>query len=453
MPLSKLFSQLNNKHFLSLAGNGIMSLLGMATIAILYRSFATKEEAGIWVFFQTIILFTETFRWGFLTTAFIKFYAGSSDERKAEVVGSAWFIAIIITAGLFVLNVFIYMLFHNTTNESLSLFFKWFGITYIFSLPFFMATCIQQAEQRFDRLLYVRFMSQAFFILFICVLIYFKRITVQTVVYANLSGSLLTSLFVLFSGWSRVTDFAKRTKKGISEIYHFGKYSVGATISTVLLYNSDAFIINFMLGPAALAIYNLGRRLMEVIEIPIRSSFATAMPSMSAAFNNGKNEEVIYIMKKYNGVLTFSLIPLVAIAVVFANLAIVIIGGSKFADTEAANVFRLFMTFALLFPTDRFFSLTLDVIHKPRINFLKLLAMLAANIITDFIGIYVFGNVYGVALASIFPLIIALAVGYYALQRYEPFSFIGVFTTGFQEFKYAIAQAIRKFGVARIGSS
>jgi O-antigen/teichoic acid export membrane protein len=64
-----------------------------------------------------------------------------------------------------------------------------------------------------------------------------------------------------------------------------------------------------MLGPAALAVYNIGLRLMEIVEIPLRSFAATAMPSLSAAFNKPDKEEVVYILKKYTGVLTMLLIP------------------------------------------------------------------------------------------------------------------------------------------------
>ncbi len=445
MSLASQVRKLNNKHFLSFAGNGIMAVLGMVTMGLLYRAFPTKAETGIWVFFQTVIILLDTFRSGFITTAFVKFYAGSSEQRKQEVVGSTWAIALLITGILIALNLIIYFLFPATGNDGLNLFFKWFGITYVCTLPYFMSNCVLQGEQRFDRLLYARFINTALFIIFVCMLLYFHNVHLQTVVYANLAASLITSLFVLFAGWTRVLEFARRTKACTIELYHFGKYSVGTNISSVLLNNSDTFIINFMLGPAQLAIYNLGRKWLEIIEIPLRSTIATAMPTMSAAYNQHKKAEVIYIMKKYCGTLTLLLVPVVMFAVVFANIAITVIGGGKYAGTEATNVFRIFMTFALLFPADRFFGLTIDVIHQPRINFIKVLVMLAANIITDFIGIYIFGNIYGVALASIFPTMIAVGVGYWTMRKYYPFAFTSVYTLGYAEIKILFARTLQRF--------
>lgn len=439
----QLISKLRNKHFLSLAGNAIMSLFGLVLIALLYRSLSVTE-LGMWIFFQSTVLLIDTFRSGFLTTAFIKFYAGTEEKRAKEIMGSAWFIAIAITGIFLVLNIPAFLLVSVVNDPGLLLFLKWFGITFICTLPSFMATCKVQAEQRFDRLLYIRFVSQALFIGSILLLIVTKKNNLQNIIYANLAASLITSLFTIVNGYSGISALKNRTKHAIKELFNFGKFSVGTTLSANLFRTSDTFIINFLLGPAALAIYNLGQRLMEVIEIPLRSFAATAMPSLSAAYNQDKRDEVIYILKKYAGMLTVALVPVCLLSLVFADIPISLIGGGKYAGTEAANVFRLFMTFALLFPADRFMALTLDVIHQPRINFIKVLVMLAANIGGDFAGIYILGNIYGVAITTVIPTLIGVLVGYYALRRYMPFSFWDMYRVGYHEIKELVQQQFKK---------
>ncbi len=409
-----------------------MSVMGMVTIAILYR-WLTVTEIGFWIFFTSTVALIDTFRSGFLTTAFIKFYAGSSPERMAEVAGSGWYLSTLITGGLILLNIPAFIALHWIDHTGVELFLKWFGITYICTLPMFMSTCIVQSEQRFDRFLLIRVVNQGSFILCILALIFLKQVTLTNVLYANLASSLLTSLVAIFSGWARIGTWRKRSKSTTAELYHFGKYSVGTNISANLFRSSDTYIITFMLGPAALAIYNLGQRLIEVVEIPMRSFAATGMPILSAAFNQEKKEEVIYTMKKYAGMLTVALIPVAIVAVLLADYLILLIGGSQYAGTEAANVFRLFMSFALLYPVDRFLALTLDVIHQPRINFYKVLVMLAVNVGMDFAGISIFGNIYGVALASLFPLIVGIAVAYYYLRKYIPFTLGSILTTGYRE--------------------
>ncbi|WP_159467670.1 oligosaccharide flippase family protein [Dyadobacter sp. 3J3] len=428
----ELLQKLKNKHFLSLAGNGVMSVLGMLNMIILYRALPVAS-IGMWVFFLSILLLVDTFRSGFLTTAFIKFYAGSSENRKLEITGSAWFVGGAITLILVILNVPAYFLLPYLKNPSLALFVEWFGIIYVASLPSFLASCVVQAEQRFDQLLCIRFLSQGIFIVLVIIMAFTQTANLQNIIYAYLAGAALTSLFTILIGWSKISWFRKRTKAGIREIYDFGKFSVGTTLSSNLFGTSNTMIINFMLGPAALAIFNLGQRLMEIVEIPLRSFAATGMPELSAAYNAGDKKTVIDIMKKYTGLITIVLIPACIAVVILADVAILIIGGSKYVNTEAANIMRLFMTFALLYPLDRFFGLTLDVIHQPKINFIKVLFMLAGSVSASFLGIFLTGNIYGVATAGVVPTLIGVLVGYWGLNRFYPFKIRDVLVTGYVE--------------------
>lgn len=432
MNFKKITSKFKNQHFLSLSGNGVMSIFGMLTYAMLCR-ILSLPDLGIWLFFQSIFLLVDTFRSGFLTTAFIKFYSGTENERASQVAGSAWYIAIIITLIFLLLNIPGFFISSYIDDKGVSAFLKWFGVTYLSSLPFFMATCVVQAKQRFDRLLYLRIVNQGSFIIFVLVLLFLKHASVELIIYAYLTSFVISSSFALLMGWTEVSAFAKRTKEDISNMYHFGKYSVGTTLSSNLFRTTDNFIINFMLGPSALAIYNLGARLMEVIEIPLRSFAASGMPMLAAAYNTGDKEGVIKVMKKFTGLLTMCLLPIVILTIIFADIPMTLIGGQKYVGTEAANVLRLFMTFALLFPADRFMALTLDVIHRPKVNFIKVVCMLAINLIGDFVGVYLTGNIYGIAVASFFPSLVAVVVGYFALQSYYKFNFWQIYIEGYHE--------------------
>jgi len=428
----KVFNLIRNKHFLSLAGNIIMSGLGLVTMMLIYRSLSLTQ-AGTWVFFLSNLLFVDTFRSGFLTTAFIKFFAGSSQERSAEVAGSAWFVGAIISGILAIVSICSYPFLHLIKDEGFRLFLQFSGLYYIISLPWFMATCVVQGEQKFDRLLYIRLCNQGSYIIFITALFLTGKASVVNVLTSYLISSGLTTIFVLIKGWSRIGSIKQRTRKGILEMYHFGKFSVGSSLSSNMFSFSDNQIINYMLGASALAIYNLGQTLMQLVEIPLRSFAATGMPELSAAYNQGNRELVIHTMKRYAGMLAVVLIPIVAVGVALADLPIYIIGGGKYLGTEAANVFRVFLSFAIIFPPDRFFALTLDVIHQPKINFYKVLAMVAVNIATDFLGIYITGNVYGIAFATVFPILTGTIIGYWALNKYSKFGYWSIFKTGFDE--------------------
>jgi O-antigen/teichoic acid export membrane protein len=268
----------------------------------------------------------------------------------------------------------------------------------------------------------------------IIVLLVFDLKHFEDVIYAYAISAILTSLFSILSGWGKVHAIAYKSWACIKQLMSFGKFTVATSISSYLLRASDTFIIKFMfVNPAIVGVYYLPQRLMEVIEIPLRSFIATALPAMSAAVQRNDQQYMTHIMKKYAGILTLLLIPVSLVGIIFADLIIDIIGGAHFAHTDAANVFRIFMSFAILMPIDRFFGITLDILNKPHFNMIKVILMLAVNVVGDFIGIYLTHNIYGAALSSIFTFLVGIVYGYWVLKRHLHFKIRDIFKLGFSE--------------------
>jgi O-antigen/teichoic acid export membrane protein len=453
MSVLSFFRKLNNKHFFSLAGNMIISLLSLVIMGILYRKLPSKADVGTWILFQTVLGLVDTIRTGFLTTAAIRFYAGAAKERANEVTGSTWYLATVITGIVLLLNVGALFLLYLTADESVIFIIKWLGISFLLSLPVIIANCTLQGEDRFDRLLYMRSINQGSFLLFILVLLAFDTLTLETVLYAYLSCSLLTSLFVMTKGWTHLHTWKNKTNSCIKELYNFGRYTVGTTISSNLLRSSDIFIIKFLfprgIGEHVIAIYRIGLLSLEIVEIPLRSFIATAMTSLSAAENQNKKEYFIYLMKKYTGILTMLIIPAVIGAWLLADLVVYIMAGKEYFDTEAGNVIRIFMTFALLFPFDRFFALSLDVLKLPRINYYKVVLMLAVNVAGDFIGYYIARNIYGIAIATFLPTLVGVAVGYYYLRKQFYFTIPQIISVGYVETKEIVIKTLRNLRILK----
>ena len=121
-----------------------------------------------------------------------------------------------------------------------------------------------------------------------------------------------------------------------------------------------------------------------------------------------------------------------------ADFAIYLIGDTKYLGTEAANLFRIFMIFSILYPIDRFNGATLDVIHKPKINFYKVVVMLIASIIGDLVGVYLFKNLYGIALGALMTTLTGLVFGYFKLRKYIDYTIGDIITIGLSEMKLFI---------------
>jgi O-antigen/teichoic acid export membrane protein len=453
MSVLSFFKKLNNKHFFSLAGNVVISILSLVIMAVLYRKLPSKAEVGTWVLFQTVVGLVDTIRTGFLTTAAIRFYAGAAKERAAEVTGSTWYLATVITGIVLAINIALFSLLYVINDVSIIFIIKWFGISFLLNLPVIIANCTLQGEDRFDRLLYMRAINQGSFLLFIVLLLFANMLSLQTVLYVFLASSFITSLFVMVKGWTYLNTWKNKTSSCIRELYNFGRYTVGTTISSNLLRSSDIFLIKFLFpkgeSEAFIGIYQLGLRSLEIVEIPLRSFIATAMTSLSAAENQGKKGYFIYLMKKYTGILTMLIIPAVIGAWLLADVVVYVMAGKQYLHTEAGNVIRIFMTFALLFPFDRFFALSLDVLKQPRINYYKVMLMLVVNVAGDIVGFYIARNIYGIALATFLPTLVGAWVGYYYLRKHFHFTIPQILSVGYAETKEIIIKTLHNLRILK----
>ncbi|MFC0320186.1 MULTISPECIES: lipopolysaccharide biosynthesis protein [Olivibacter] len=444
MKTGKLFK---NIHLLSLLGTGSMSVLTFLFSAVLYR-FMEIEEIGIWFFFQTTLAFFDMFRQGFLSTAFVKFYAGATFKRQRQLVGSTWIILGGITSSAIVIDLISLLFIHYIKDASLRNFISYFSFNFVASLPMIIAMCLAQAQLRFDRLLSIRLIQISLLIISFVALILLKRNDLQHLMYINIFASVCTSLRCLIKGWTGIHYIKFSTKKAISELFNFGRYTVGTIISANLFNVTNATLINFILGPSHLAIYNLGTRLMEIVEIPLRSFVATAMPMLSKYYNQGLKHEVVRTTQKYIGTITLSIIPALLFALLFADLAMGIIGGSQYYHNPtghtAGNIFRLFVLFALFYPADRFLAVMLDAIHKPEINFRKILIMLCMNLSVGGIGLYVFQNIYVIVFANTLPVLVAIFLSLKAVNKhYAPFRLQKAYQMGAQEIFRALKKTMK----------
>jgi O-antigen/teichoic acid export membrane protein len=438
-----VLNKLINKHTLSLASNAVMPVVGMVTVGLLAR-YLSKPEFSQWILFLTTYTLATLFRSGFLQTSLVKFYTGGDEDQNKVVAGSTWYIGFILTSLLGLISLIAFIFYHGHSTTELTI--KWFVIIIFSTLPSSVALWILQAEERFGRIFILQLIWQGCFLILVIILIRLHRTTFSIIIIAYCSTAMITSLIAVITGWAKMGTIRYKTKECVRQLAHFGKYSVGTSVSSYLLRGSDTYIINFMFtDPAVVGIYYLPQRLMEVIEIPLRSFIATALPTMSAAVNRDDKRYLTYILKKYAGILTVLILPVTLGSFIFADLVIDILGGHQYVHTYASNIFRIFMCYALLMPVDRFFGITLDMLNKPHINMIKVIIMLVVNVLGDFVGIYFFHSLYAVAFASIFTFLAGVIYGYWVLRKYLNFTMLGILTMGVVETKALIAELIAKY--------
>ena len=195
------------------------------------------------------------------------------------------------------------------------------------------------------------------------------------------------------------------------------------------------------MGSAAVALYSIPLKLTELQQIPLRSFVATAFPKMSKASVQGKVEEVRDLFYTYSGALTYLFVFMSLFTFVFAEFLVLILSGEQYLQVDpitgfnVVDIVRVFSIYGLLLPIDRMTGIGLDSINKPNINAIKVFIMVVANVIGDFIAIFIFKSLILVAVASILFTLIGIWMGMYFLNKELTLSYKEIFSSGINFYK------------------
>ena len=431
-----LISLLKSKSFISLLGNGVSALLGLLSFALLAR-YTSKQEFGIWIIFLTIYGIFDTLRTGMVLNAFIKNYTQAVDNKERhQVIGSSWQLSIYVNFAYAVIIAFIYAIFffYNILPNYHSFFF-WLLIISVFSLPFNFATWLLNAELHIFQMSLARIYNQMLFIvLAIVLLFYFSFDKIVSILIAYSLAQLLTTIICIIKGWTGIQYYKNRTKAGLQDLFQFGKFSMGTLVGSNLLKGSDSFLIGKFLGTVAVATYNVPSRVVDVFDLVIRSFAITNMPALSTIYASGNMVLLKKEFERKTGFLFLLLFPLSIISFVFAEPIVIVLAGNQYKD--AALLLKLFSIYTALTPIDKLSGVMLDIINKPRLNFIKVILMLSVNVIGDVVCLYFFGTLESVAIVSTFTFATGVIYGMYLLNKHIEVSFLNVFKLGFQEFVF-----------------
>ena len=407
---------LKSENFLSFLGNGIFAAFGFLSIFILARSYST-EVFGEWVLYITGIAFVEMMRTGLSGTPMVRFLSGAIDHDEGKkIIGSGWIINLLVTAIVVVLILFSNFLFKGKIgNSGFSLFFIWYPLLAIIIMPFNFSILYLQSFRKFGPMIILRLVNMGTFLVFLIINFYFLKVEIKIVVLVHMACVALASVIGIILGWSGIRSIFHAQKVWIKKQINFGKFSIGTLIGVNLLKSSDKIILGIMMKSADVALYFIPLKLIEIIEVPIRSFVAVALPRMSKASRQGNNDEVRKLFYSYTGILSIIILPLLLILFFFAEPLVLLLGGKEFIG--GATIFRIFLIYAIFLPFDRFLGVTLDSINRPKYNLLKVLLMAIANILGDILVIYLFESLEAVAIITVFNILVGVIIGYYFLKR------------------------------------
>jgi len=429
-------------NFLSLTGNLVIAISGIAGFALLARSLSL-DIFGEWVLFITAGSFVEMFRFGITNTGLIRFLSGADDDVKDKLIGSNALIGVGATLFIAIILFSCYTLFFETIRSSgYHLFFKWYPVLAFLNLPWNTALVVLQADRKYKEMLVLKTLKSGLFFLVIIIHFFFVPMSLTALVFGLLMSNAVTSLVSIVLGWDGTKYITKASRATNKTLLNFGKYTTFTLIGTNLLRSADTIIISLSpMGSAAVALFSIPLKLTELQQIPLRSFVATAFPKMSKASVQGKLEEVKDLFYTYSGALTYLFIGMSLCTFVFAEFLVLILFGEQYLKVDpisgfnVVHIVRVFSIYGLLLPIDRMTGVGLDSINKPNINAVKVFIMVAANVIGDVIAIFIFKSLLLVAVGSIVFTLIGIWMGMYFLNKELNLSYKEIFSSGLNFYK------------------
>jgi O-antigen/teichoic acid export membrane protein len=441
------------ENFLSLIGNLTIALFGFAGFALLARTFPI-DIFGQWVLFISSGSFIEMFRFGITNTAIVRYLSGVSPEERQKFIGSNWLIGLIATVFVgIVLLTCNYFFAEPIKRSGYELFFTWYPLLAFINLPLNTALVIMQADRMFGKMLLVKAISSIGFFMVIACNYFFLAMTLEQLVWVLLLVNAITSLVCIVAGWDGFRHIRKASRETNKALLDFGKYTTFTLIGTNLLRSADTLIISLSpLGTAAVALYSIPMKLTELQQIPLRSFVATAFPKMSKASIQGKIQEVKDVFYTYSGAMSYLFVFVSIFTFVFADFFVLILGGKQYLGIDpitgfnTVTIVRIFSVYGLLLPIDRMTGVCLDSINRPKINFIKVLYMVIANVVGDLVAIFIFKSLALVAVASILFTALGIWVGFYYLSKELTLNYSQIFSSG-RDFYKSMYYKFRKRGM------
>lgn len=376
----------------------------------------TPEEVGVWILFLSLSSLFETIRNGFIRNPFISFYVSSPPEEQRHLIPSSIFLHVLLALTMVVtLLVFGATLEKFWDASNLNGMLQIYAITTVFLIPYLQLEYIMQANLNFRGIFISNFIKLVFLTGYIGYhFVAQLKPELQNLVIVQLFSVIIAG-FVSFSfvrhGLAKVL---MPSKVFIAKLFHFGKYTFGTTISSMLIRNTDSWMIGRMISPIGVAMYNPALRISNIVEVPTLAVVSIVFPQINTKIKEQGLAGLQDIYLKSVSLILAVMIPIVIPLYFFSDWIVLTIFGSAYM--EASPILKVTIFYTLIIPFNRQFGTVMDAIKTPKINFYLLLVMMVINVGFNYLLIDYYG-VIGAAYGTLFSFLIIFIVNQLILYK------------------------------------
>jgi lipopolysaccharide exporter len=369
------------------------------------------KDIGVWGLFLSVTTVLELLRNGFIRNPMIThMVSASSEEEKGKIITASWILHFLLTSISCIVLFFgaRYLSAFWNVPEIIVLFY-----IYIFRaivlVPCLQFEFLQQSQFNFKAIFWANVARTAPVGIYVAVK--FVQVSwfgngIAPTLYDISVVQLLSAIVSLAVGYFYLKGttiiFPAIDWKSIRVLSGFGKYTLGTTISSMIIKSTDTWMIGRMISTVGVAMYNPALRISNLIEVPTLAVASLAYPQVNKKMKEGGNEGVRDLYVKSVSIILAMMLPAVIPLYIFSDLLIETIFGKDYM--QAAPILRVTIFFTLIIPFNRQFGTVMDALKRPKINFYLLVMMAVLNIIFNYIFLRYYGTIgaaYGTLLSYI----------------------------------------------------
>jgi lipopolysaccharide exporter len=368
-----------------------------------------KSEIGVWVLFSSVAAILEMIRVGFIRNPFITHFVSAEEPERKTIMTASFVLHCILTVFISLLLIFGAAPLADFWNASgLAQLFLIYAINNIIFIPYHHFEYIQQAQLKFKGIFVTNFVRLA--ILAVYIIVEFVLGITPSLTELAIVQLVATFLgcFVGFAFIKGTFEYSKNIDgKLMSDLFHYGKFTLGTNISSMFVKNTDSWMIGRMISTAGVAVYNPAVRISNLVEVPTLAIAGVFFPQVAQKLKERGEAGVRDVYIKSVSLILALTIPMVLPLYIFAELAISIIFGQEYVSS--ASILRVTLFYTLIIPFNRQFGTVMDGIKKPKINFYLLVMVAILNVASNFYLLQMFGvigSAFGtlIAYAAVFTL-------------------------------------------------
>jgi O-antigen/teichoic acid export membrane protein len=418
----------------SLVNRISVALFGFANIFILVR-LISPTELGVWILFGSIAGFLETIRNGFVRNPFISMLVVAEENDRHRLVQAS-----LMVAGS--LNRF-------WNIEQLDELLYIYAINSFVLIGFLHFEYLLQAKLEFRAIFitnFTRFLITFLYISF-CYATKYKPTLNSLAIVQLLSTAVGAAVYHYFvKPHFQVSLSFKWNREIIKKLFHLGKYTFGTNISTMLMKNTDSWMIGRLISASGVAMYNPAIRIANIVEVPTLAIANVIFPQVGTKLRDHGISGIQSIYTKSVSLILAVMLPVMVPIYFLADKIVLFIFGVEYE--AAIPILKVTLIYTLFVPFGRQFGTIMDGLQRPKWNFYLLFLMTILNLIFNYICIQnygVIGAAYGSLLSYAIVFIVHQVILYFTFRINTMNVVVEIFAWYLFGLKYARSKIIYRF--------